>query len=109
LVDVLLVVLVYACSCSTMCVISYFGMVVNYVESLYCQLEKCCLGESVTLIDFQLDAQNSYLFINNTLIKILYMFRALPCSFSGGLRRNCIHATIKGESVFVYHIQHNII
>jgi hypothetical protein len=29
---------------------------------------------SVTLINFQLDAQNSYLFIYNTFIKILYMF-----------------------------------
>ena len=47
---------------------------------------------SITLIDLQLDAQNSYLFIYNTFIKILYMFRALPCSSSGGLRRNCIHA-----------------
>jgi len=47
---------------------------------------------SITLIDFQLDAQNSYLFIYNTFIKILYMFRALPCSSSGGLRRNCIYA-----------------
>jgi hypothetical protein len=27
----------------------------------------------------------SYLFIYNTFIKILYMFRALPCSSSGGL------------------------
>ena len=45
-----------------------------------------------TLVDFQLDAQNSYLFIYNTFIKILYMFRALPCSSSGGLRRNCIYA-----------------
>jgi hypothetical protein len=35
---------------------------------------------SITLIDFQLDAQNSYLFTYNTFIKILYMFRALPCS-----------------------------
>jgi len=47
---------------------------------------------SITLVDFQLDAQNSYLFIYNTFIKILYMFRALPCSFSGGLRRNFIYA-----------------
>jgi len=46
---------------------------------------------SITLIDFQLDAQNSYLFIYNTFIKILYVFRALPCSSSGGLRRNCIY------------------
>jgi hypothetical protein len=47
---------------------------------------------SITLADFQLDAQNSYLFIYNTFIKILYTFRALPCSSSGGLRRNRIYA-----------------
>ena len=47
---------------------------------------------SITLVDLQLDRQNSYLFTYNTFIKILYMFRALPCSFSGGLRRNCIYA-----------------
>ena len=47
---------------------------------------------SITLADFQLDAQNSYLFTYNTFIKILYMFRALLCSSSGGLRRNCIYA-----------------
>jgi len=41
----------------------------------------------LTLVDFQLDAQNSYLFTYNTFIKILYMFRALTCSSSGGLRR----------------------
>jgi len=35
---------------------------------------------SITLVDLQLDAQNSYLFTYNTFIKILYMFRALPCS-----------------------------
>jgi hypothetical protein len=46
----------------------------------------------VTLVDLQLDAQNSYLFTYKTFIKILYMFRALPCSSSGDLRRNCIHA-----------------
>ena len=46
---------------------------------------------SVTLVDLQLDAQNSHLFTYNTLIKILYMFRALPFSSSGGLRRNCIY------------------
>jgi hypothetical protein len=48
--------------------------------------------QGVTLVDLQLDAQNSYLFTRNTFIKILYMFRALPCSFSGGLHRNCIYA-----------------
>jgi hypothetical protein len=47
---------------------------------------------SITLVNLQLDAQNSYLFIYNTFIKILYMFRAFPCSFLGGLRRNCIYA-----------------
>ena len=45
-----------------------------------------------TVIDLQLDVQNSYLFTYNTFIKILYMFRALPCSSSGGLRHNCIYA-----------------
>ena len=45
---------------------------------------------SITLVDLQLDAQNSYLFTYNTFIKILYMFRALPSLSSGGLRRNCI-------------------
>ena len=35
----------------------------------------------------QLNVQTSCLFTYNTLIKILYMFRALPCSFSGDLRR----------------------
>jgi hypothetical protein len=40
----------------------------------------------------QLHAQTSCLFTYNTFIKILFMFRALPCSSSGGLRRNCIYA-----------------
>ena len=47
---------------------------------------------SITLVDLQLNEQNSYLFMYNKFIKILYMFRALPCSSSGGLRRNCIYA-----------------
>ena len=47
---------------------------------------------SITLVDLQLDAQDSYLFTYNTFIKILYMFRALPCSSSGGLHCNCIYA-----------------
>jgi hypothetical protein len=46
----------------------------------------------ITLVDLQLDAQNSYLFTYNTFIEILYMFRALSCLSSGGLRRNCIYA-----------------
>jgi hypothetical protein len=47
---------------------------------------------SITLVDFQLYAQNSYLFTYNTFIKTLYMFQALPCSSSGRLLRNCIYA-----------------
>jgi len=47
---------------------------------------------SLTLLDLQLDAKYSCLFTYNTYFKILYMFRALPCSSSGGLRRNCIYA-----------------
>jgi hypothetical protein len=34
---------------------------------------------SITLVDLQLDAQNSYLFMYNTFIKILYVFRACDC------------------------------
>jgi hypothetical protein len=47
---------------------------------------------SITLADLQLDAQKSFLFTYNTFIKIPHMFRALPCSSSGGVRRNCICA-----------------
>jgi hypothetical protein len=47
---------------------------------------------SITPADLQLDAQNSHSLTYNTFIKILYMFRALPCSSSGGPRRNCIYA-----------------
>jgi len=48
---------------------------------------------SISSVNFQLDAQHSlFIYIYNTFIKILYMFRALPCSSSGGLRRNCIYA-----------------
>jgi hypothetical protein len=72
-------------------------------DLLYCYIILACLAFvnlddwltmhfSITLVVFQLDAQNSYLFIYNTFIKIVYMFRALPCSSSGGLRRNCIYA-----------------
>jgi len=50
------------------------------------------IEEILTLVGLQLDAQNSYLFAYNTYIKILYMFRALPCSSSGGLRHKCIYA-----------------
>jgi len=47
---------------------------------------------TLTLVDLQLDAQNSYLFTYNAFIKILYMFQTLLCSSSGGLHRNCIYA-----------------
>jgi hypothetical protein len=47
-------------------------------------------GWILTLVD-QLDAQKFCLFTHNTFIKNIYMFRALPCSSSGGLRRNCIY------------------
>jgi hypothetical protein len=50
------------------------------------------LNSALTFVDLQLDAQNSCLFTYNTFIKILYMFRALPCSSSGGLSRNCTYA-----------------
>jgi hypothetical protein len=50
-----------------------------------------CIVVYITLVDFQLNVQISYLFTYNTFIKILYMFRALLCS-SYGLRRNCIYA-----------------
>jgi hypothetical protein len=61
------------------------------VFSIYQLMHKLIVLKT-TLVDLQLDAQNSYLFIYNTLIKILFMFRALPCSSSGGLRRNYIYA-----------------
>ena len=49
------------------------------------------MHRSKTLVDLQLDAQNSYLFTYNTFIKIPYMFQALPYSSSGSLRRNFIY------------------
>ena len=55
-------------------------------------LEESNRNGSLSLVDFQLDAQNSYLFTYNAFIEILYMFRALPCSSSEGLRRNCLYA-----------------
>ena len=40
---------------------------------------------SITLVDLQLDAQNSYLFIYNIFIKILNMSRAAYRSSSGAV------------------------
>jgi hypothetical protein len=74
------------------------GIIAHHQERLSCNysfwfIHVCrCRLLITTLVDFQLDVQNSYLFIYNTLIKILNMFWALPCSSSGGLRRNCIYA-----------------
>jgi hypothetical protein len=48
--------------------------------------------QNIILVDLQLHVQNSYLFIYNTFINILYMFQALPCASLGGLRRNCVYA-----------------
>ena len=62
----------------------------------------------LTFFYHQLDAQNSCLFTHNTLIKILYMFRALPCSSSGGLRRNCIYAA-SGIVIIYLRIIHLLI
>jgi hypothetical protein len=62
----------------------------NYVDCLL--VWPGCNSCSITLVDLQLDAQNSYLLTYNIFIKILYMFWALPCSSSGGLRRNCVCA-----------------
>jgi hypothetical protein len=47
---------------------------------------------SITLVDLQLDAQNSYFFMYKAFIKILYM---LPCSSSGGLHHNCIYSNFR--------------
>jgi len=49
--------------------------------------KKTVINVKMTLVGLQLESQNSYLFIYNTFMKILYMFRALACSSSGGLRR----------------------
>jgi hypothetical protein len=54
------------------------------------------MHRSITLVDLQLDAQNSYLFTYNKLIKIIYLFRALLCSSSGGLRRSFIQGVPGG-------------
>ena len=69
-------------------VIVYMQPLVSSLSAGDCLVHRLRKKERV----LQLDAQNSYLFTYNTFIKILYMFRALPYSSSGGLRRNCIYA-----------------
>ena len=71
---------------------SLYGITFEKSPKCWTQIPTKQLWPCLTLVDFQLDAQNYYLFIYNTFIKTLYMFRALPCSSSGGLRRNCIYA-----------------
>jgi hypothetical protein len=50
----------------------YYIMQYNYMHA---NLDDwLTMHRSITLVDLQLDAQNSYLFIYNTYIKIIYMF-----------------------------------
>jgi len=63
------------------------------LRTVFCDVTpRILVGKELALVDLQLDAQYSYLFTYNTFMKILYMFRALPCSSSGGVRHNCIYA-----------------
>ena len=64
----------------------------SFEQNVFSLHDWLTVHRGITLVNFQLDAQNSYLFTYNTFIKIFYVFRALPCSSSGGLRRNCIYA-----------------
>ena len=75
-----------------LCGTIYCPLIALHVSSHIFAHHQKLLNRIFTLVDLQLDAQNSYLFTYNTFIKILYMFRALPCSSLGGLRRNCIYA-----------------
>ena len=73
------------------------GIILSAKDLVFtCQRKECGSNRTnrleITLVDLQIYAQNSCLFAYNTSIKILYVFRALPCSSSGGLRRNCIRA-----------------
>ena len=74
-----------------MCYEQQFEHFVGPQKKTKLQFYKYMTSKKITLLNFQLDAQNSYLFIYNTFINILHLFRALPCSSSGGLRRNCIY------------------
>jgi hypothetical protein len=56
---------------------------------------------SITLVDLQLDAQNSYLFTYNTFIKILYMFRALLCFFLTGAQDSHLHRVTIPEAAYI--------
>jgi len=70
--------------CLTACnSVSQFHMTLQRVQyvtnTTFCYLDDwlTVLHRSITLVDLQLDAQNSNLFQYNTFIKLLYMFRAL--------------------------------
>ena len=63
------------------------------VSTLFTHLDDwLTMHRSITLVDLQIDAENSYLFTYNIFIKILHMFQALSCSSSGGLCHNRIYA-----------------
>jgi len=61
------------------------------------------MHHTITLVDLQLDAQNSYLLTYNKFIKILYMFRALLFSSSGGLRCSICNFITKQHNLYMTH------
>jgi len=67
---------------------NYSLQLCNIVYKMFHLDDWLTMHHSITLVNFQLDAQNSYLFICNKFIKILYIFQALPCSSAGGLLLN---------------------
>jgi len=54
----------------------------------------------LTLFDLQIDAQNSYLFTYNTIIKILYMFRE-PSSFLTGAQDSHLQRVTILEAAYI--------
>jgi hypothetical protein len=74
----------------TVCILGIAVQLHSSIKQKTCQ-RKCAnlddwltVHRTITLVNFQHDAKKS-LFIYNTFIKILYMFRAVGCSSSGGL------------------------
>ena len=55
----------------------------------------------ISLVDLQLDAENSYLFTYNTFIKILYMFRELPCFFLTGAQDSHLQRVAIPEAAYI--------
>jgi len=64
----------------------------NFVQKMYRLFSFTNFFLQPLLISNLMHKIHIYLFTYNTFIKLLYMFRALPCSSSGGLRRDCIYA-----------------